>query len=161
MLHKIGIRFVEEYGSGDPKDVLLGKFTDRKKDAGIQVMIQVANESVFIQLSKEIHRWWSPELVVRIEEKDNGSMIKEVIGPDSGTFTLTMFVLTGSLTIFTFALLVVFSQISLSQSPAISLVITGASVLIGVGALVTMAWARRKAKTQIQILRNFVRETLY
>ena len=42
--------------------------------------IQIANNLIVLKLKKEDHHWWSPEMNLRLESEEKGTMIFEVIG---------------------------------------------------------------------------------
>lgn len=160
LFSQLGIRLQEQYTHPVKPDELLERFRTGQKARSFDGIIRIVNNSIFIKVPPGTQKWWSPELTVSIEENNEGSGIKEVTGPTPGTFTLAMFIITGAIVIFFFALMFAFSQIQLGLSPFLSvLVIVGASV-IALLVLVILGIGRRKAKPQMKVLKDFVREAL-
>lgn len=160
IFNKLGIRFHENYLHPEKPDILLERFRTRQNEGDASLVMQFAYHSIFLKIPNKSHKWWSPELTINIEEHKDGSMIKEVTGPNPGTFTLAMFVITGAIVIFFFALMFAFSQIQLGTSPLISLlVIVGSSILVLIVILV-LGLGRKKAQPQMQIMKDFVKQVL-
>jgi hypothetical protein len=160
IFNRLGIRFRELETHPENHDVLLQRFKERMKSGHPDVEMQIAYHSVFIKVPQKDHKWWSPELTVNIEEHNGGSQLRKVTGPNPGTFTLAMFVISGALVIFFFALMFAFSQIQLNTSPLISLLVIVGSVLIALLTILVLGWGRKKANPQMEIMNAFVREVL-
>ena len=156
----LGIRFRELEEHPEKPDVLLERFKAKKKEGISEVEMQFAYHSVFIKVPREIHKWWSPELTVNIEEHKSGSLIRKITGPNPGTFTFAMFVISFALTIFFFALMFAFSQIQLNLSPVLSILVTVGSLIIAVAVIAILGWGRRKAHPQINLMNNYISEIL-
>ena len=160
IFNKLGIRFHENYLNPDKPDILLERFRTKQKEDNSSLILQFAYHSVFIKIPDKSHKWWSPELTINIEEHEDGSMIKEVTGPNPGTFTLAMFVITGAIVIFFFALMFAFSQIQLDKSPLISLIVIAGSTILGMAVIVVLGMGRRKAQAQMEMMKEFVKQVL-
>lgn len=160
MFQNIGIRFRDQYYNDEKPDALLEKFKAKQNIKSNPFVIQIAYHSVFLKTPEKDHKWWSPELTVNIEEHENGSKIKEVSGPNPGTFTFAMFVIIFSIVISFFALMFVFSQIQLGTSPHMSLLVIGASIVLAVSVIVILGVGRRKAQPQMQEMKDFVKKVL-
>ena len=160
IFNNLGIRFREQYTHTEKPDVLRDRFRARKQEKNTSLIMQMAYHSVFLKIPADSHKWWSPELTVNIEEDKNGSLIREVTGPNPGTFTLAMFVIISAIVIFFFALMFAFSQIQLGSSPLISLLAIAGSALITFLVIVALGWGRKKAHAQGEEMKEFVREVL-
>ena len=156
----LGIRFRELEEHPEHPDVLLDRFKARMKQGISEVDMQIVYHSVFIKIPRKSHKWWSPELTVNIEEHGDGSLIRKITGPNPGTFTFAMFVISFALTIFFFALMFAFSQIQLNLSPVLSLLVTVGSLLLGVAVIAILGWGRKKAHPQIDMMNDFVKIVL-
>ena len=64
---RLGIRFRELETHPENHDVLLQRFKDRMKEGHPDVEMQIAYHSIFIKVPQKDHKWWSPELTVRIQ----------------------------------------------------------------------------------------------
>ena len=160
IFNNLGIRFREQYTHTEKPDMLRDRFRDRKEEGNTSLVMQMAYHSVFLKIPADSHKWWSPELTVNIEEDKDGSMIREVTGPNPGTFTLAMFVIIFAIVIFFFALMFAFSQIQLGTSPLISLLVIAGSAIITFLVIVILGWGRRKAHAQMEEMKDFVKEVL-
>lgn len=157
---RMGIRFQEQYLHPDKPDVLLERFRLIQKQANPKVLTQVVYHSVFIKMSPADHKWWSPDMTLNIKEHDEGSSITKVTGPNPGTFTLAMFVITFAIVIFFFALMFALSQIQLSTSPLISILVIAASIVLAFLVIAILGLGRKKALPQMEIMDDFVKELL-
>lgn len=160
IFNHLGIRFREIELNTEKPDVLLERFKDKMKEGSSKLEMQIAYHSVFIKVPRKMHKWWSPELTVNIEEHENGSLIRKVTGPNPGTFTLAMFFITSAITFFIFALMFAFSQIQLNLSPMISLLVTLACAAVAIIVIAILGWGRKKAHPQISIMNKFVHEIM-
>jgi len=160
IFNNLGIRFRENYTHREKPDIILKKFKIKQIEGSSILDMQIAYHSVFIKVPDKIHKWWSPELTINIEEHEDGSTIKEVTGPNPGTFTLAMFVITGAIVIFFFALMFAFSQIQLGKSPLVSLIVIAGSSIIAMLVIVVLGMGRRKAQSQIEMMKEFVEQVL-
>ena len=157
---KLGIRMEESYHHPETPDNIIERFTARLNDRTVSMVMRIVGNTIFLKVPPRTSKWWSPELTVKIESKSEGSVIKEVTGPNPGTFTLAMFVITLAIVIIFFALMFVFSQIQLGLPPLISLLIIGGSSLIAFLVLVILSWGRRKARPQMKEMKSFVSEII-
>ena len=160
IFNKLGIRFREQYTHTEKPDILLEKFKTRRKEVSKSLIIQMAYQSVFLKIPDDAHKWWSPELTINIEDHPKGSNIKEVTGPNPGTFTLAMFVIISALVILFFALMFAFSQIQLGSSPIISFLVISGSALVTFLVILILGWGRKKAHGQKEMMKTFVRAVI-
>lgn len=160
MLRNIGIRLHEQYSHCENPETLIDRFTRVKNPDDRRLHFQVIEKAVFMKVPPPYHRWWSPELTVTVEKSDNGSVVKEVTGPNPSTFTLSMFVIIGAAVILFFAIIFAFSQISLNTSPVIALMVSGGCIIVVTAVLGFLALGRKKAHSQIKLMKQFVKETL-
>ena len=160
IFNNLGIRFRENYLHPEKPDILLERFRTWQKEGNPSLVLQIAYHSVFIKIPDKSHKWWSPELTINFEEHEDGSTIKEVTGPNPGTFTLAMFVITGAIVIFFFALMFAFSLIQLGKSPLISLIVIAGSTIIAILVIIILGMGRRMAQPQMQIMKDFVKQVL-
>jgi len=160
IFNNLGIRFREHYTHPEKPDVLLDRFKVKQKESISSLEMQITYNSVFLKVPDQSHRWWSPELTINIEEHKEGSVIKEVTGPNPGTFTLAMFFIIGAITIFFFALMFAFSQIQLDKSPLISLIVIAGSTIIAILVIMILGMGRRKAQPQMEMMKEFVKSVL-
>jgi len=71
-----------------------------------------------------------------------------------------MFVIIGAITISFFALMLAFSQIQLGSSPLISLLVIIGSAIIILVVIAILGWGRRKAHSQMEMMKEFVKSVL-
>jgi len=156
----LGIRFREHITHPEKPDILLEWFREKQKEGDSTFIMQIVYHSVFIKVPHKSHRWWSPELTVNIEEHEDGSMIKEVTGPNPGTFMMAMFVIFFSIVIFFFALMLALSQIQLGTSPIISLLVITGSVIAAILVIAILSLGRKKAQPQMNEMKDLVKKVL-
>jgi hypothetical protein len=160
LFSNLGIRLQEQYYNSEKPEDLIKRFRVRQDEGPASFVMRVVYNSVFIKVPTEDHKWWSPELTVSIEEDEKGSLIKEVTGPNPGTFTLAMFLIIGAFVIFFFALMFALSQIQLGTSPLMSFLVIGGSVAIAVIVLMILAWGRKKAHPQMEMMKDYIRQVI-
>ena len=160
LFSNLGIRLQEQYSSSEKPEILLQRFVDLQDKSAENCIMRVVYNSVFIKVPPKDHKWWSPELTLSIEGNEKGSMIKEVTGPNPGTFTLAMFLIIGAFVIFFFALMFALSQIQLGTSPLMSFLVIGGSVAIAVIVLMILAWGRKKARPQMEMIKEYISQIL-
>lgn len=155
MTNKVGIKLRNHYDVDQDQNVIVGKFHRKLKDPSNKYILQLAGEKIFIKIPAERHKWWSPELYLVVNKKENISHIREVLGPNPQVFMLSMFLIVLGGVISFFALIVALSRFNLGMSSTLSLYVAlGALVLIGI-VLFIMALGRRKAHSQNQELRDY------
>lgn len=160
IFNHLGIRFRELEVHPEKPDILLERFNDKMKEGTSGIEMQIVYHSVFFKIPQENHRWWSPELTLGIEDHEEGSLLRKITGPNPGTFTLAMFIISFAVVMFIFALMFAFSQIQLNLSPVISLLVTTGSLILAGIVIGVLGWGRKKAQSQMQMMNEFVNEIL-
>ena len=156
----MGINIRRTYSHAASQGIVLGKFTQLQQTESHIFDIQVANDLVTLNVPQPESRWWSPEMSLRIEDRQAGAKIFEVVGPNSSIFTLAMFfIMLGSVTLLA-ALIMSLSQLYLGEVPYLALVGTLASGIMIVVTFSLLAMGRHKAKDQVQRLRTFVQSVI-
>ena len=156
----IGIRFREQHLHPEKPEVLIERFKSISDENIPDLSMQLANHSVFIKVSPGMHKWWSPELTLNIEGHLDGSSITHVTGPNPGTFTFAMFVISSAIVIFFFDLMFALSQIQLNTSPLISMLVIAGSIALTLLVIAILGWGRKKAHEQMGMMSEFVRTVL-
>lgn len=137
----------------------MSSFESRKAVAEPLIM-KTSDNLVILKIGEDDHVWWSPEMNLRVEDQGESSKLFEVIGPNPSVFTLAMFfIILGSVS-FTFAAITALSLMSLGNSPGWTVTASIASILLVVIALATLAYGRKQAKDQVEILRAFIAASL-
>ncbi len=73
-------------------EVLLQKFKAAKLETNNKYLIKMVSHHVVIDLPKHENHFWSPQLHVELEEKDNKeTLIKALLGPKPKVWTFFMF----------------------------------------------------------------------
>jgi hypothetical protein len=160
MSNNIGIKLRDHYDVPQKQEDILKQIHKTNKDPNNRYIMQIAGEKIFIRIPREEQRWWSPEIYIVVDEKGDGSHIREVLGPNPQVFMLSMFLIVFGSVLGLFALIFALSQASLGISPAIALGIAGGSLLIIIAMLIVMAVGRKKAQPQMQELRDFFKQMI-
>lgn len=160
MTNNLGINIRRQYESGQSQEELLRRFRQKALSKPEGFEMQSGNDKVFVKFNKSGSMWYSPELTLTIENKENGSLIREVIGPNPATFTMTIFLLTGGLLVLFLALMVALSQISLGMSSQWSLLIAGSSAIFSVLFYLFVWSGRYRARAQIIALKEFAAQVI-
>jgi len=152
----VGINLRRTYGHSLSQEEIMGKFVNLQKVEEKPFTIQIANHLISLNVKQEENHWWSPEMTLRMENEENETMIFESIGPNSSLFTLAMFfVILGSV-VFLAALMWSLSQMTVGESPVLSLLVTFLSGILIVSTFGWLAMGRLKATDQVARLREYV-----
>lgn len=160
MTNNLGINIRRQYESCQSQEELLRRFRQKATSRPEGIDMQSGNDKVFVKFSKSSSMWYSPELTLTIENKQHGALIREVIGPNPATFTMTIFLLTGGLLVLFLALMIALSQISLGMSSQWSFTIAGISAAFSVLFYLFIWSGRYRAKKQISELKDFVEQVI-
>ncbi len=156
---EFGIKLKKRYEvTGNPEEIL-NVFKNKLNEKNDNVYGHVVNEKVFLKIPPAQHEWWSPQMTISVEkcEEDPAkTKIFENIGPNPSTYTLTMFIFFGAGTTIVLSLMWLFSLLTLGHDYTTALtVISVAVVLIAIVFFIIYS-GRRKARTQMEQLREFV-----
>ena len=161
MSSNVGIKLRDHYDVALDQDTIVGRFQRRMKDPSNDYLLQIAGEKIFIKIPSSRHKWWSPELYLVVGKREGASHIREVLGPNPQVFMLSMFMISLGAVISFFALIVALSQFNLGMSATLFLTIgLAALILIGI-VLFIMAIGRRRARPQMQELRDFAASVIH
>jgi hypothetical protein len=155
MANRFGINIRNHYDLEDQPDVVLRKFIRKLDESTEPFILKTGNNKVFFKTKHEETKWWSPELTLSIESGENGSHVREVIGPNPATFTLSMFGIIGGSVIFFFAIMVALSQINLGLSPKLSFIVAALAILFIVSVYTLIALGRRWAGGQMKRMTDY------
>ena len=110
---KLGVKLRKQYNREETPDELLSKFRNKLESGSIPVMGNIRGDHVFLKILPEQRHYWSPEMDIAFEKKDKGSYVREVIGPNSNIYTLTMSLLFFTVVLLFFALMFFFRKLVL------------------------------------------------
>ncbi len=158
-----GIKLKKRYEiSGSPEGILTA-FKNKLADKNNPVYGHVVNEKVFLRIPPEQHQWWSPQMTISVEEcTDDKTKTKifENIGPNPSTYTLTMFIFFGAGTTIVLSLMWLFSLMTLGHDYSVALTVIAFAVVLIALVFTIIYNGRRKALSQMQLLRDFVNSVL-
>ena len=153
---KLGIKLRKQYNREETPDELLSKFKSKFESESNPVMGKIVGNHVFFKILPEERHYWSPEMDITFENKDKGSYVREVIGPNSNIYILTMSLLFFTIVLLFFGLMFLFSQISLDMPTGTTLFLIAIGIIIIFLLLLAMYFGRIKAKPQVLLLKEFV-----
>lgn len=141
------------------KEEVLAKLRDAIGNSQDRLKGKFVKPLVVISLPDEEKHFWSPELSLDLEEKEDGTEIRCILGPHSSIWTMFA-------TFYGFAILVGvaglvwgFSQLTLGMS-AYGFWLVPLSVVLIAGAYAIALTGQRLAYDQMLLLRSFIKETL-
>ncbi len=158
-----GIKLKKRYEVVGSPEEILKEFDNKLSENNKNVLGHVVNEKVFLKIPVDQHQWWSPQMTISVdecEEDETKTKIFENIGPNPSTFTLTMFVFFGAGTTIVLSLMWLFSLLTLGHDYSIALTIILVAFLIILAVFSILYNGRRKARSQMQLLRDFVNSVL-
>ncbi len=153
---KHGIKLRKQYNREETPDELLSRIKRKFEFGSNPVMGNIRGEHVFFKILPEQRHYWSPEMDITFEKKESGTYVREVIGPNSNIYTLTMSLLFFTIVLLFFALMFLFSQISLDMPTTTTWILIVIGVMIVFLLLLFMYFGRIKAKPQVLLLKEFV-----
>lgn len=156
----MGINIRRNYNHQDSKAVLLEKIVQSQENEEEPIQVEIASHLISINVKQVEHHWWSPEMSLRIEERDDGVTIYETIGPNPSMFTLSMFFVTLGAVMFLAALMWALSQMAVGESSVIAWMANFISGLVIVATFGVLAIGRIKAADQVASLRQFIANIL-
>ena len=158
-MEKIRIRPRYNFTVPLKKEVVLERLRSALQNSEDRLTGKFVKPLVVISLPDEDKHFWSPELSLDLEEKDDGTEIRCILGPHSSIWTLFA-------TFYGFAVLVGvaglvwgISQMTLGMS-AYGFWLIPVSILLIAGAYVIALIGQRLAYDQMLQLRSFIKETL-
>jgi hypothetical protein len=153
---KLGVKLRNQYDWEEKPDDLLSKFKNKFESPSNPVMGKILGDHVFLKILPEQRHYWSPEMDITFEQKEKGTYVREVIGPNSNIYTLTMSLLFFTGVLLFFAIMFLSSQITLDLPTTTTWIFIWIGVMIVLLLLLIMYFGRRKAKPQIVLMKNFV-----
>ncbi len=160
MANHFGINIRNRYELNEHPEQVLRKFIRRLNDSSQPFNLKTANNKVFFKTRAEEAKWWSPELSISIEQSENGTLIREVMGPNPETFTFTIFGIIGGSVLCFFAVMLALSQLNLGLSPTLSLVVAALALLFILIIYSTIALGRRRAASQMKAMTDYAKEIM-
>ena len=151
----LSIKFRRQYKLEESPEVLLSKFKNALNNKSSAISGNVVQDNLFLKISRNERHYWSPEMTITFEKEETGTYVREVIGPNSGIYTFTMFLFFFTGTLLLFALMFLFSQITLNMPTSTTWIIIAISLLGLIFVFLFMLGGRIKAKPQMIILREF------
>lgn len=141
------------------KETVLNKLREAINNPNARIKGKFVKPLVVISIPEEDRHFWSPELSLDLEEKEDGTEIRCILGPHSSIWTMFA-------TFYGFAILVGvaglvwgFSQLTLGMS-AYGFWLVPLSVVLIAGAYAIALTGQRLAYDQMLLLRSFIKETL-
>jgi len=157
-IDNLSIKFRRQYNLEEPPEVLLTKFKNALNEKTSTLSGKVVQDHLFLKILQSDRYYWSPEMTITFEKEETGTYVREVIGPNPGIYTFTMFLFFFTGTLLLFALMFLFSQITLNMPTTTTWIIIAISFLGLIFAFLFMLGGRIKAKPQMIILSEFAEE---
>ncbi len=153
---KLGVKLRKQYDREETPEVLLLKFRSRFESQSNPVMGNIVGDHIFFKILPGQRHYWSPEMDITFEKKEKGTYVREVIGPNSNIYTLTMSLLFFTAVLLFFAIMFLSSQITLDLPTTTTWIFIWIGVMIVLLLLLIMYFGRRKAKPQMIFMKEFV-----
>ncbi len=156
----MSINIRRTYSHTDSQDSLIKKLHGKQGARENPFTLQIANHLISVSVKAGEHRWWSPEMTLRLEEDENKTTIFETIGPNPSMFTLSMFfVILGSVG-FLASLMWALSLMAVGESSITAWILNFLSGILIVSIFGILALGRIKAADQVANLRQFMSEMI-
>lgn len=134
-----------------PKEFIISKFEHAAKPP---FLVKRLGEHIFIKLNERENHFWSPQLHLEFEDKDDGSCkLYGIFGPNPTLWTFFMFVHFVIATLFIIVAIWAYSSASLHKEYHIQIIIM--IVLIALWFVLYFAGRRGKKKGQPQMQQLF------
>ncbi len=128
-----------------------------KKDIQVsdEVEAEYMQHHVYLRIPEKDLHYWSPELHLTIDEQEEDTLVRGVIGPKPKVWTMFMFFYSGVIVLFMFGSAIGVSQWMLGLD-APWLWSMPASTLMGLGIFIAAKIGQRLGKAQMQTLIDLV-----
>ena len=145
----------------EQKDQILTKFRDSFADGFTELSVTVVGDHIIIDVAKEHEHFWSPQLQLEVEDRDdNTSIVKGHYGPKPSLWTLFMFIHFGVALAFAIFATMLYTDLSLYQDYRISLLLTIAMPVLWVAFYLFGRWGKKKGHAQMQEIDAFMKRVL-
>ncbi len=139
---------------------ILGLFAEAKK-AQKNFIVSSVDRHVFIKLPKSQQHFWSPQLHLELSETtENRSILKGFFGPNPTAWTLFMFLHVVLAILFIANAIWLYTNYKLNNTILLQLTISIGIVLIWVLLYVAGSMGKKKGKTHMHELYNFMLKTI-
>ena len=156
----MGINIRRQYAHAADPEQLKERFETEMDSEGNPFNVSVAQDLVTLRIRRASTSWWSPEMNLRFQPESGETVIYELVGPNSATFTLAMFFMIAGVVGFLVAFIWAAVQWQLGHSSLLAVVaslFSGSSVVI---TLTVLAFGRHQAQEQVQALRDYIGRVL-
>jgi hypothetical protein len=158
-MNKIRIRPRYTFSVPLKKADVLNKLREALKDMPSGLEGKFVKPLVVVSVSKENRHFWSPELSLDIEEKENGTEIRCTLGPRSSLWTMFATFYGFSILVGIAGLVLGFSQLTLGMN-ADGFWLVPVSIILLASAYGIALTGQKLSYEQMLELRNFIKKTL-
>ena len=158
-MNKIRIRPRYTFSVPLKKADVLNKLREALKDMPSGLEGKFVKPLVVVSVSKENRHFWSPELSLDIEEKENGTEIRCTLGPRSSLWTMFATFYGFSILVGIAGLVLGFSQLTLGMN-AYGFWLVPVSIILLASAYGIAITGQKLSYEQMLELRNFIKKTL-
>lgn len=140
---------------------IIDTFKNEFANGGNKFLGKVIDHHIVIDVPKEESHFWSPQLHFEVEESSsNGSILKGIFGPKPTVWSLFMFVHFAVALLFLSFSVIAYTKWNLNQDYGLYLVIMTLMPLVWFLLYFIGRIGRRKGKSQMQELSNYLEEIL-
>jgi hypothetical protein len=155
-----GVKLRRQYHVDIPAEDLLSRFKSTLNHKPEGLTGKVVQHHVYLKIDGPGKHGYSPESTLTIEKTENGAYVREVTGPNPAVFTFSMFLLFLTIVVLIFAILFLFTQISLDLPTNLTRnAIIGILIFLGL-VYAFMYYGRWKARPQMDFLRSFIEKVI-
>ena len=141
-------------------EILLQGFEDAKKSQSDFIVTRI-DDHVFVKFPKQVQHFWSPQLHLEINKKDEqSSIINRLFGPNPTVWTMFMFFHFIVAGLFLGCVIWAYTNVTLGNSYAIPLFLTLFMVLIWFVLYFAGRLGRTKGIPEMYKLHGFMKNTL-
>jgi len=158
-MDKVSIRPRYNFTVPLEKEEVIKKLRDALENPEAGINGKFVNPLVVISVNKEDQHFWSPELSLDLEKKEEGTEIRCILGPRSSLWTMFATFYGFAILVGVAGLVLGFSQLTLGMN-AYGFWFVPVSIALIASAYGIALTGQKLAYDQMLLLRSFIKETL-
>lgn len=135
------------------------KLTQSATEYQNQLLLSSVGNHVNINIHPQVHHFWSPQASINIEEIENGSIVRGIIGPKPNLWATFMVVYVFGIAAFFITAAIGYSYITMNKS-GIMLYISPIFLLIILANYLVIITGKSLAKEQSLLIQKFISDSI-
>lgn len=146
---------------GEDKEIVMDRFRDNLEDTNCNYRSKIVDNHIVIDVPKEEEHFWSPQLHVEVENENEHTIVKGVLGPQPKIWTFFMFLHFAVAIAFFVFFVMFYSKWSLKQDYTFSMIMLIAMPVIWLLLYVAGQLGKKIGYDQMKGLHDFLMKTIY